>query len=66
MSLIATWWAKHRTKSLGFLMVVVGAAQANFDQIRALIPPSKQGMVIMFFGILTAALGFLNSHTDSP
>lgn len=64
MSILRTWWTRHKTKSLGLIMVVVGAVQSNINQIQQYIPAKDYGFIIAGLGILVAALGFLNSRQN--
>jgi hypothetical protein len=68
MDLLKKWWKLHRTKTLGFLGVIVGAIQMNLAALGQTISPHWQGIVVMVFGVLTAALGFFNSaqNQDPP
>ena len=66
MSILRTWWLHHKTKSLGFLMVVVGAAQSNINQIQQYIPPKDYGFIMVGLGVVVAILGFVNSNQSNP
>lgn len=66
MALLKTWWRCHKTKTLGFFMVIVGAVQSNINQVQQYISAKDYGFIIAGLGVLVAALGFLNSHHDGP
>jgi hypothetical protein len=64
LSGIQAWWTRHKLKTLGLLATIVGAAQANFDQVRAYLKPEHQGWLLFAFGILAALFGFLHRDSD--
>ena len=67
MNLITRWWKDHKTKTLGALTVAFGAAQTYLPQIQGWFKrPEHYGAVFMGIGVVTALLGFLNSHKDEP
>lgn len=57
-------WKRHKTKSLGGLMVVFGAIQSNITAIQDHISKRAYGFVIIGLGVMVALLGFLNSQHD--
>ena len=57
-----TWWFRHRTKTLGFVMTLCGALQANIGYVQAYFRPQHYGWIMCGTGMLVAALGFLNNH----
>lgn len=59
-----TIWQKHRTKTLGVAAMLIGAAQANFESVRNLIPQQDRGIILFCFGMLAAIIGFINSGKD--
>jgi len=61
---VRRYWRNHKTKTLGLLMVAVGAVQSNMGQVQAYLPPRAYGFIIAGLGVLVAILGFLNSHQD--
>lgn len=65
MNFLRAWWRNHRTKSLGLLMVAVGAIQSNINQVQQYLPAKDYGFIIAGLGVLVAILGFINSH-DNP
>ena len=49
-------YLKSRTINFSLFLVVAGAVQANFEQIRALIPAKYYGLALMVIGVVVAAL----------
>ena len=63
MSHITLFLVRHKTKSLGLLMVLAGAFQANIIYIQAMIEPKIYGFICMGLGVTVSILGFLNTQT---
>lgn len=60
---LRNWWNHHKLKTLGLCAALVGAAQANFDQVRAYLTPQHQGLVLFAFGALATLFGFLHDNS---
>ena len=53
--------AKHRTKILGGTQVGIGAVLSYMPQLQSLLKPVDYSIAMIFLGVSTAIMGFVNS-----
>ena len=64
MNWICHVWKNHKTKALGFFQMLCGALQVQSVSIANQFSPQHFGWFLFVMGMLTASLGYLNSHQD--
>lgn len=51
----------HKTKIVGFIIVLLGAVQANAAQLSVLLSPKQYALTMVVLGCFVAAFGFINT-----
>lgn len=63
MNALRNWWRNHKTKTLGYTLAALSAAQAYLPQIQQLLR-EHFGPVMFAIGVAVAILGHLNSQQN--
>lgn len=59
------WINSHKTKITGFVIVVLGAVQANAAHLGTVLTPKQYAIAMVCVGVLVSALGFINTALAS-
>lgn len=62
MSALLKWLNAHKTKLLGFCLVILGALQANMEALRDVMSVRAFAWLVVGLGMGVAAVGFINTQ----